>query len=464
MNDFICPKCRGGLLLLSLLWLGSCKETTRHMAVEPPAGTIPTILNHASNLPFDSLQVKVFYDSFPLLAVYRPDVEEVYRRHNFTLIWHDGQGIVESGLTLFNKTKGMDVEGVAQKFPYQEKVNGIFENELENTLGPVESDLMITNLYLFYAETVIRGQPDTTTKALGWLLPRKQISYAGMLDSALKNPGVFSRDDNLLIGQYYRLRDVLKHYREIETKGLWPVNDTIRRIIVNMERCRWIPPEFARSEEYVVVNIPAFMLTFVRNGKIALRSPVVVGKTVTKTVIFSGMMSQVVFNPYWNVPQSIINKEIKPGMVKDPDYLAKHNMEWNNGQVRQKPGKNNSLGLVKFLFPNSNDIYIHDTPAKSLFGRESRAFSHGCIRVGKPRELAIEALKEDPEWTPEKIDRAMRSGQETPVTLKKKIPVHIGYFTAWIDDAGTLRFFDDIYGCDDRLANLLFAQTGSAAK
>jgi murein L,D-transpeptidase YcbB/YkuD len=222
-----------------------------------------------------------------------------------------------------------------------------------------------------------------------------------------------------------------------------------------MERCRWISPEFARAKAYIVVNIPSFKLNLIRNGKSELESPVIVGKYVTKTVIFSGMLSYIVFSPYWNLPQSIINKEVKPGMAKNKNYLEAHNMEWNNGQVRQKPGKNNSLGLVKFIFPNSNDIYMHDTPVKSLFARESRAFSHGCIRVGKPRDLAIALLEDDPNWTPQKIDAAMHAGKENTYVLKNKIPVYIGYLTAWVNQQGEINFYDDIYENDERLARLL---------
>jgi len=181
-----------------------------------------------------------------------------------------------------------------------------------------------------------------------------------------------------------------------------------------------------------------------------------VGNKMTKTVIFTGMMSHIVFSPYWNLPQSIINKEVKPGMAKNKNYLEKHNMEWNNGQVRQKPGKNNSLGLVKFIFPNADDIYMHDTPGKSLFANERRAFSHGCIRVGKPRDLAIEILKDDPNWTPAKIDVAMHAGKESTYVLKNKIPVYIGYLTAWVDQQGVINFYDDIYQLDERLTELLF--------
>jgi murein L,D-transpeptidase YcbB/YkuD len=227
---------------------------------------------------------------------------------------------------------------------------------------------------------------------------------------------------------------------------------------VNMERCRWIPPDFAKAGVYIVVNIPAFRLTMVRDGKPEFTSPVIVGKNVTKTVIFSGMLSYIVFSPYWNLPASIINKEVKPGMTRNKNYLEAHNMEWNNGQVRQKPGKNNSLGLVKFIFPNSEDIYMHDTPSKSLFARENRAFSHGCIRVEKPRELAIEILKENPAWTPQRIDAAMHAGKESTVTLKSKIPVYIGYLTAWVNDRGEINFYQDVYNRDGRLAQLLMEE------
>jgi murein L,D-transpeptidase YcbB/YkuD len=169
-------------------------------------------------------------------------------------------------------------------------------------------------------------------------------------------------------------------------------------------------------------------------------------------------MSHIVFSPYWNPPQSIIAKEIKPKLKKNKNYLKTHNMEWNNGQIRQKPGRNNSLGLVKFIFPNSNDIYMHDTPAKSLFKKESRAFSHGCIRVGKPRDFAIEILKDDPNWTSAKIDAAMHAGKESRYSLKKKIPVYIGYQTAWVDPEGRINFYEDIYDRDGRLAELLIGE------
>jgi L,D-transpeptidase YcbB len=297
--------------------------------------------------------------------------------------------------------------------------------------------------------------PGDTAKTI--LQIRKRLFITGDLEQDNKS----NRYDPELVEviKKYQMRNGYKpnelilpeHIREMNI----PIDECIKKIIVNMERCRQISPEFAKAKKFIVVNIPAFQLHFVRNGKTELMSPVVVGDDVTKTVIFSGMLSSVVFCPYWNVPQSIINKEIKPRMAKNKDFLKDHDLEWNNGQVRQKPGKNNALGLVKFIFPNSNDIYMHDTPAKSLFARENRAFSHGCIRVGKSRDLAIAVLKDDG-WTPEKIDTAMNAGKESIYVLKNKIPVYIGYFTAWVDEQGMISFYDDIYYWDISLSHRLF--------
>src|SRR5690606_29116751 len=159
-------------------------------------------------------------------------------------------------------------------------------------------------------------------------------------------------------------------------------------ILVNMERSRWLP--MSVKSDYLVVNIPEFRLHVYEEDSLVWSCNVVVGKSVNKTVVFHGDVKYIVFSPYWNVPPSIVRNEIVPGMKRDKNYISRHNMEIT-GQaggltvVRQKPGPSNSLGLVKFLFPNSHNIYLHDSPAKSLFNEESRAFSHGCIRVSEPK-------------------------------------------------------------------------------
>lgn len=234
-----------------------------------------------------------------------------------------------------------------------------------------------------------------------------------------------------------------------------PLSKRIEQVVINMERCRWLPGE--TEDNYLMVNIPQFKLIAVEKNKAIWSCNVVVGKETNKTVIFKGDMKYVVFSPYWNVPPSIINKEILPGIKRNPNYLAKHNMEWNGGQVRQKPGSNNSLGLVKFLFPNSYNIYLHDSPAKSLFNEDKRAFSHGCIRVGEPRRLAEYLLRENSAWTTDKIGAAMNSGKEQYVTLKQTVPVYIVYLTAFVDDKGKLNFRDDIYKRDEKLKAMMFA-------
>ena len=233
----------------------------------------------------------------------------------------------------------------------------------------------------------------------------------------------------------------------------YPIGKRIEQIIVNMERCRWLPAE--PTVPFLVVNIPEFALHAYSNDSLLWSMKVVVGKAIHETVIFSGQLKFVVFSPYWNVPPGILKKEVLPGIRRNPNYLRNHNMEWNGGAVRQKPGPSNSLGLVKFLFPNSYNIYLHDSPAKSLFQEDQRAFSHGCIRVSRPKDLAKWLLRDYPEWTDDKITKAMNAGKEQYFTLKETVPVFIAYFTAWVDRKGKLNFRDDIYKRDNRLAKAI---------
>ncbi|MDO9376079.1 MAG: L,D-transpeptidase family protein, partial [Ferruginibacter sp.] len=233
----------------------------------------------------------------------------------------------------------------------------------------------------------------------------------------------------------------------------YPLDKRIEQIIVNMERCRWVPVEL--SKNFLVVNIPEYKLHVYEDDSVAWSMNVVVGKDQHKTVIFNGDLKYVVFSPYWNVPSSIVKNEILPAIRRNGNYLARHNMERFNGGIRQKPGPNNSLGLVKFLFPNSHNIYLHDSPAKSLFNETERAFSHGCIRLAEPKKLATYLLRNDTIWTPEKINAAMAKGVEKYVTLKTTVPVFIAYFTAWVDGHGKLNFRKDVYKRDERLGLLI---------
>ncbi|MND57042.1 murein L,D-transpeptidase [compost metagenome] len=233
----------------------------------------------------------------------------------------------------------------------------------------------------------------------------------------------------------------------------------IQQLLVNIERSRWVPEKVTGS--HLIVNIPSFKLYAFQSDTLDWSCNVVVGKAMTKTVVFNGDLKYIVFSPYWNVPPSIIKGEILPGMNKNANYLKDHRMEIAGKQgslpiIRQLPGPSNSLGQVKFLFPNSFNIYLHDTPSKGLFKEDQRAFSHGCIRVAEPKKLATYLLRHDSTWTDAKITAAMNAGKEKTVVLKKTVPVFIAYFTAYVDHNGLLNFRKDIYNRDKRLEEMLF--------
>ena len=233
-----------------------------------------------------------------------------------------------------------------------------------------------------------------------------------------------------------------------------PVIERIRQMLINLERMRWVPQQ--QEPNIIVVNIPEYRLHVFEAGKKIFSIDIVVGKEANGTVIFSDQLKFVVFSPYWNIPASIVRTEILPAIRRNRGYLSKMNMERTGNGFRQKPGGNNALGKVKFIFPNSYNIYFHDTPSKSLFNKDKRAFSHGCIRLAEPQKLAAYLLRFQPEWTTETITQAMNASVENWVPLKKEVPVFISYFTTWVDVDGLLNFRDDVYGHDKKLAKGLF--------
>ncbi len=242
---------------------------------------------------------------------------------------------------------------------------------------------------------------------------------------------------------------------------------------VNMERLRWLP-DTVREAEFILVNIANYQLDYLKNLDTLYSSRVIVGKRYHESPIFSAQMSYIVFSPYWNIPPSITRSEIMPAVRKNPGYLQQKNMEvvtssgapvdpstinWSSKSfpymIRQKPGGSNSLGLVKFMFPNSHNVYIHDTPTRSLFDKEDRALSHGCIRLQNPALFARILLQDDPAWTPERIDQAMHQTKEQIASLPRKIPVVLVYLTFWADSKGQPHFRQDIYGRDGEVLALL---------
>ena len=237
----------------------------------------------------------------------------------------------------------------------------------------------------------------------------------------------------------------------------------IQQILINLERLRWMPA--ATDSNYIIINIPEYKMHVLKNGKQLFDMNVIVGTAANNTVIFNGSIQYIVFSPYWNIPQSITIKEIIPAIKKQKNYLTQHHMEivgyYNDVPIiRQKPGAANALGLVKFLFPNSHNIYLHDTPFKNLFSENTRTFSHGCIRIADAKKFAQYLLSADTAvaWKSNTIDSCMHLSTEKWVTLTKQIPIAIVYFTTWVDANGKLNFRNDIYKHDQKLAAKMFIQ------
>jgi murein L,D-transpeptidase YcbB/YkuD len=256
--------------------------------------------------------------------------------------------------------------------------------------------------------------------------------------------------------------------------------EQLEQIIANLERWRWLPHEL--SGRRIVVNIADFTLTSLNDEQAEIKMPVIVGEVDNKTPVFSHAMSYIEMNPYWTVPPSIARKEIVEKMRKDPGYLQKERIRifagWDENapevhpdgidwhsigggitryRLRQDPGPANALGTIKFVFPNTNHVYLHDTPGQSLFRQARRSFSHGCIRVSQPLELALHILGQDGQnVSKETITKQIASGKQRVFILKRPLPVHIIYRTAWVDPVdGTAHFYDDIYGHDALLAKTL---------
>jgi murein L,D-transpeptidase YcbB/YkuD len=251
-------------------------------------------------------------------------------------------------------------------------------------------------------------------------------------------------------------------------------------IIANMERWRWEARDL--GERYVRVNIPEFMFRVVDHGKVVHEERIVAGSREHPTPIFSAEMQAVVFNPYWNVPKSILTNEILPAIRRDPSFIDRNRLEvvaggrgaddyfffdWadvdpNKLQLRQTPGAGNALGNVKFLFPNQHSVYMHDTPTKHLFESSVRAYSHGCMRVRNPLKFA-EVLLAQQGWSSNRVHNAVGAQNDYEIPLKQKVPVHIMYFTLWIDQDGKWRQFNDIYGHDRRTRVALHLERAPSA-
>jgi murein L,D-transpeptidase YcbB/YkuD len=256
-----------------------------------------------------------------------------------------------------------------------------------------------------------------------------------------------------------------------------PVEKRIRQIELNLERWRWLPQNMGNP--YIMVNIAGYGLEVVENETPVLTMKIVVGTAFQKTPVFSGKMTYIEMNPFWNVPHSIATEETLKKIRENPDFFTKENMkvftagqdgeavnpasiDWSQHsqnnfpyRLRQEPGPRNPLGRIKFMFPNKHSVYLHDTSDPQLFRKERRGYSHGCIRIEKPMDMAEFVMRGSKDWSREKVAAVLKTKVTTVAYLPKPIPVHILYFTAWGNGDGTVHFLEDIYRRDERLDRAL---------
>lgn len=380
-------------------------------------------------------------------------------------IWTGRKGLNKKGVELVKVLQAAGADGLEPS----EYISALPKN-IQSMSG---KDLALAELYLSQAfwkfgRDLSAGRTTPAVSEPDIIISRKKADVKGWLDAANK------RGPAKAIGQ---LRPSHPQYLALR-KALTRAKGTkARQIIVNMERWRWLPRSLGKK--YVLVNQAAFEVQVVEGGKMIDRRRVVVGKPYHKTPMFSHTIQYAEFNPTWTVPRSIAGNEILPKLRKDPGYLERnnykvhtswkanapvmnpHSVDWNsvNGKkfpykIVQQPGDNNALGQVKIMFPNKFNVYLHDTQAKNLFSQSARAFSHGCIRVQDPLEFT-EKVFGSRTLNQSKIKKILANPKTQRVNLRTPVPVHLAYFTAWVE-GGKVKFHKDVYGRDKLVSNILF--------
>lgn len=373
----------------------------------------------------------------------------------------------KGGYTKIPESKSLRVGDVSQTLPFLRK--RLFESN--DLTVRCENNIEAQNLITHSINTNENGLSEVNSE-----LKKLSANCENIFDEDLKNAVIsFQKkhglsSDGVVGGQTQRFLNI-------------SADKKISIIRLNLERMRWLPRDL--GEKYLLVNVPEYKLRLYENNHIILNMAVIVGDKKFPTPIFSDKMSYVVLNPSWNIPDSIAKNEIIPKLLKDPNYLADKGIDiyagWNgtpekvdsnniidsailedeeylkNFRFSQTSNHDNPLGKIKFMFPNKYSVYIHDTPAKSLFANARRAYSHGCIRLSKPEELLSIIANEDKNLDIQKANEILSSKvSEKSIGLDKKIPIHIIYLTSWVDENGVLQFREDIYNFDKIQKELLF--------
>ena len=403
--------------------------------------------------------------------------QQFYEARGHLPAWIDGVETTPNWKDLVQQLKyaeahGLDpdIYGVAEF----EALRDQSQDRWRGTQFPVERvpemDAKMTYAYLRYAADLLGWTRSPREVHPNWLTDAKKEDLAARLAEALASNRI--RESLEQLGpthpQYKGLQAAL--IREAQTPS--GRADVIK---MNMERWRWAPRD--PGDRYILINVPAYTMQVIEKDAPVLAMRVIVGEPDNQTPLFSDEMTYVVFSPFWNIPPGILRDETLPRLAEDPDFLRRNNIEvvgtsgegefdpdgidWSDPEAtrglrfRQRPGADNALGLVKFIFPNHFNVYLHDTPGDKLFFRDKRALSHGCIRVEDPIALARYVLRDQPAWTESRIRGAMDARSEQTVKLKETLPVHIGYWTAWVEaDGKTVTYTDDPYRIDPRHAAL----------
>jgi murein L,D-transpeptidase YcbB/YkuD len=371
------------------------------------------------------------------------EAQRFYSENGYQLVWSDGTHPRAALDGLAAAVRAADQDGLEPGDYHVDELEGARRAALDADKATA-LDLRATYTYLRYASDLSAGTIDPEDLNPQWHASPRSIYPRDALQAGLDENNIGQSLLRLApqSPQYLGLKHQLALARQKQDAA------AIEQIVMNMERWRWLPDDL--GSRYLMVNIPAFRLDAIENGRSVLDMKVVTGKKASPTPVLADRMTTVVFSPYWNIPQDIVQKEILPKASADPGYLEKNHMEADsNGHYRQLPGPGNSLGQVKFVFPNHFNVYLHDTPSQSLFERVERDFSHGCVRLDEPLKLAQYVLRDQTEWTEEKIKAAMAAGVERSVALKQPLPIYLVYFTAW-ENNGALETVPDVYGIDRR--------------
>jgi murein L,D-transpeptidase YcbB/YkuD len=409
--------------------------------------------------------------------------QDFYASREYLPAWIDGDGTTRQWKALvaelkYSKAHGLeparyDVEEFERRREEaQTKLSG---TRFAADMVP-ELDARMTYAYLQYAADLLGWTHAAREVHRNWLTDSKKDDLAARLTNAITGNSIRESLEELAPThpQYRGLQAALSTFVKAPASKTAGADDA-DRIRMNMERWRWAPRDL--GDRYVLINVPAYVMQVNENDHPVLSMRVIVGDPANQTPLFSDEMTYIVFSPYWNIPPQILREETLPRVARDPGFLERNNIEvvgtsgtlidpssidWSDEfaaegvRFRQRPGADNALGLVKFIFPNNFNVYLHDTPTDKLFFKEHRTLSHGCIRIEQPVELARYVLRDQPDWTEGRIQEAMHARQERTVKLKSPIPVHIGYWTAWVEpDGKTVSYTGDPYGIDAAHARLL---------